>query len=149
MGLNYEEVVNLDIKVISGIFQEVGAGNTALIIILFLFSWGFVRIINVLPKAINRLVAAIENLGTTFVVHDTRSTVISQSIITLQAEVHELIKTVANQDSIIRVHKRQDDHNATAATKEDVGLILKALGEHTKDCQDRSNQINRDILERR
>lgn len=138
--------MELDIKVLSDIFQQVGAGNAALIIILFLFSWGFIRIIKVLPRLVERLVCAIENLGTTFAVHDTRATVIAQGIVTLQSSIHELSKEMATQSDIIRLHKRLDDHNITAATKEDINQVLKAMADHSRDCQDRTNQIQRDVL---
>lgn len=136
----------MDIKLIAEIFQELGAGNTALIVILFLFTWGFVRIIKVLPNLIERLVSAIENLGTTFAVHDVRASAISQTLLSIESNIKDLNRDVANQENITRIHERLDSHFVTAATKEDIKLILTAINDHSKNCQEMGVQLQRDVI---
>jgi len=133
----------LDVGVLVEIFQKLGAGNTAVILIMGLFAWFFTK---VLPRAVERLVAAIENLGTTFAVHDVRASAISQSLTSLQADMFNLSKNVANQENIVRVHDRLDIHFSNSATKEDIKLIIDTMMDHSKDCQARGNQLQRDII---
>lgn len=133
----------MELKVLAEILQEVGAGNTALIVILGLFAWFFTK---VLPKAVERLVAAIENLGTTFAVHDVRASAISQSLIGIETNIYNLNKNVANQENIVRLHDRLDIHFSNSATKEDIKLIIDAVADHARDCQVRNNQLQRDVI---
>ena len=133
----------MDIRAIGDLFQQVGSSNAMLIVITFAIGWFFIRI---LPKPVERLVTAIENLGKTFAVQDERSAIIFRSVSGLQEDLRELTKVTANQADIIRLHTRLDDHFVVTATKEDVKLIIDALAAHTRDCQVRSNLIQRDIL---
>ena len=133
----------MDIRTIGDLVQQVGISNAILIVVVAVIAWFFVK---VLPKAVERLVSAIEGLGTTFAVHDARATAISQGLSCLQADVRDLNKNVANQDHIVRLHDRLDIYFLSSATKEDIKVILEAISKHQTDCQLRSGQIQRDVI---
>lgn len=116
----------MELQSIAAIVNTLGLGNTALLIILALFCYFFVQI---LPKAVERIVKAIENLGVTFATHDTRAIALQQSVLSLTADVKTL--------------------NDKVATKTDVESIHSKMDLHQQDCQRRSTHLMHDILEGR
>jgi flagellar biogenesis protein FliO len=123
------------------VFKELGAGNTALIVLILLFVWFFVKI---LPQATERIVKAIENLGKVFAAHEERSVSIQNDIKVLQLDVKDLqgdvqkvLESMMRKEEVGRIHDRLDN----MATREDIAIFTAALRDHSDDCRRANERI--------
>ena len=121
-------------KFFAEVFREFGAGNTAQLIILGLFAWFFIKI---LPQAVERVVKAIEDLGKVFAVHEERSILLQQTVLSIQADLRCVQTNSPTKETINKIHDRIND----LPTKDDFNLFIDELRRHGEECEKRGSRI--------
>jgi len=131
------------VKFVADVFREFGAGNTALVIILGMFVYFFLKL---MPPAVERVVAAVEKLGTTFAVHDERATLLYQLVTTVLTEIHSIKAGQVTETHLNRFHERIDNIVSNQVTKDQlddcIELLKKELERHASLCEKQNNRIH-------